>query len=134
MLRRLLRWFLVSAGLGLDPNPPFARDVQVAGRPWLFALWAVYWPFNILGEELVWRGVSLPRMEARLGERAWALNAALWGAFHSSFGVGNLLALLPTLTLVPWIAQRRRNTWLAVLLHALWRKDEPYVAVRAKAA
>ena len=73
---------------------------------------------NILGEELVWRGVSLPRMEARLGERAWALNAALWGAFHSSFGVGNLLALLPTLTLVPWIAQRRRNTWLAVLLHA----------------
>ena len=110
--------FRACAELGLDPNPPFARDVQVAGRPWLLGLWAVYWPINILGEELVWRGVSLPRMEARLGERAWLLNAALWGAFHTSFGVGNLLILLPTLVAIPWIAQRRRNTWLAVLLHA----------------
>ena len=110
--------FWMCAALGLDPNPPFARGVELAGRPWLLGLWAVYWPINILGEELVWRGVSLPRMEARLGERAWALNAALWGAFHTAFGLGNLLVLLPTLALVPWIAQRRRNTWLAVLMHA----------------
>jgi membrane protease YdiL (CAAX protease family) len=110
--------FRVCAELGLEPNPPFARGVQVAGRPWLFALWAVYWPINILGEELVWRGVSLPRMEARLGERAWLLNAVLWGAFHTAFGPGNLLVLLPTLVAIPWIAQRRRNTWLAVLMHA----------------
>jgi membrane protease YdiL (CAAX protease family) len=110
--------FRLCAVLGPDPNPPFARNVAVAGRPGLFVLWAVYWPINILGEELVWRGVSLPRMEARLGQRAWARNAALWGVFHTAFGVGNLLVLLPTLVLVPWIAQRRRNTWLAVLMHA----------------
>jgi membrane protease YdiL (CAAX protease family) len=112
--------FGACAAWGLDPNPPFARNAQplATGGIWQLGLWAVYWPFNILGEELVWRGVSLPRMEARLGERAWALNAALWGAFHTAFGLGNLLVLLPTLVLVPWVAQRRRNTWLAVLMHA----------------
>jgi membrane protease YdiL (CAAX protease family) len=112
--------FRLCLELGLDPNPPFARDVQplLGGRLWVLALWTVYWPLNILGEELVWRGISLPRMEARLGSRAWILNAALWGAFHIPFGPGNLLVLLPTLLVVPWIAQRRRNTWLAVLLHA----------------
>jgi membrane protease YdiL (CAAX protease family) len=112
--------FRLCSMLGLDPNPPFARDVQplAAGGLWRLGLWAVYWPINILGEEFVWRGVSLPRMETRLGERAWAWNAALWGAFHTAFGPGNLLVLLPTLVLIPWIAQRRRNTWLAVLMHA----------------
>jgi membrane protease YdiL (CAAX protease family) len=112
--------FRLCLELGLDPNPPFARDLQPlrGERLWMLALWALYWPVNILGEELVWRGISLPRMQARLGSRAWALNAALWGAFHTAFGLGNLLVLLPSLVLVPWIAQRRSNTWLAVLLHA----------------
>jgi membrane protease YdiL (CAAX protease family) len=105
--------------LGLSPNPPFARDVRPLGglSASVVGVWAVYWPCNILGEEIAWRGVVLPRMEARVGERAWLLNAALWGAFHTSFGLGNLLVLLPSLLLVPYVAQRRRNTWLAVLLH-----------------
>jgi membrane protease YdiL (CAAX protease family) len=112
--------FDLCRALGLDPNPPFARGIQpwAGSRLWMLALWAVYWPANILGEEFVWRGVSLPRMQARLGQRAWILNAALWGAFHTAFGPGNLLVLLPTLIGVPWVAQRRRSTWLAVLMHA----------------
>jgi membrane protease YdiL (CAAX protease family) len=112
--------FPVCQLLGLSPNPPFARGVSpVAGAQlWLLGVWLVYWPFNILGEELVWRGVILPRMQARLGPRAWQLNAALWLLFHLAFGPGNNLILLPTILLVPWITQRRRNTWLAVLLHA----------------
>ena len=112
--------FALCDALHLDPNPPFARHLRpLAGdRLWILGLWAVYWPVNILGEEFVWRGVVLPRMERRLGAGAWRLNAVLWGAFHTSFGAGNLLVLVPTLVLVPWVAQRRRNTWLAVLLHA----------------
>jgi membrane protease YdiL (CAAX protease family) len=112
--------FAVCALLGLSYLPPFARGAAPLGelRPWMVAVWAVYWPFNILGEELVWRGVILPRMQARLGERAWALNAALWCAFHTAFGLGNVLVLLPTMVLVPYVAQRRCSTWLAVLLHA----------------
>lgn len=112
--------FALCAALGLESQPPFARGLQplTGDRLWVLGLWAVYWPINILGEELVWRGVLLPRMEARYGARAWQLNALLWGLFHLAFGLGNLLVLIPTLILVPLIAQRRRSTWLAVLLHA----------------
>lgn len=112
--------FALCALLGLDPNSPFSRGMQplMGDRLWMLGLWAVYWPINILGEELVWRGILLPRMEVHLGTRAWQLNALLWGIFHLAFGPGNVLVLVPTLILVPLIAQRRRNTWLAVLLHA----------------
>jgi len=111
--------FWTCASLGLDPDPPFARGVQpvTADRWWLVALWAVYWPFNILGEEFIWRGVLLPRMEERFGRMAWIVNGALWGIFHAAFGPGNNLVLVPTLLLVPLVAQLRRNTWLAVLMH-----------------
>ena len=112
--------FALCTALDLDPNPPFARDMQpfTGDRLWMLGLWAVYWPINILGENLVWRGIVLPRMEVVLGDVAWLLNAILWGVFRLAFGLGNMLVLVPTLILVPLIAQRRRSTWLAVLLHA----------------
>lgn len=112
--------FAACRALGLNSHPPFARGLEplTMARSWMVALWLVYWPINVLGENLVWRGVMLPRMEQLLGQRAWILSAALWGGFHLAFGIGNLIVLLPTLILVPYVAQRRRNTWLAVLLHA----------------
>ena len=112
--------FGLCAALDLDPNPPFVRAIQplTGDRLWLLGLWAVYWPINILGVNLVWCGIVLPWMEACLGGVAWLLNALLWGLFHVAFGLGNLLVLVPTLLLVPLLAQRRRSTWLAVLLHA----------------
>jgi membrane protease YdiL (CAAX protease family) len=112
--------FQLCLAAGLDPSPPFARGVVPLGRErlWILGLWLLNWPLNLLGEELVWRGVLLPRMEARLGARAWLWNGLLWGAFHLAFGLGNLIVLAPSLALVPYVAQRRRNTWLALLLHA----------------
>lgn len=112
--------FKICSMLGFDFNPPFARNVQpwTQGNLWMFVLWAVYWPINILSENIVWRGIILPRMEINIGKLAWLLNASLWGVFHLAFGLGNLIVLLPTLIVVPFIAQRTRNTWTAVILHA----------------
>lgn len=109
----------VCEALGL-PIDPFARAPRAwaPDRAWMFVLWAIYWPFNILGEEFVWRGVILPRMEARSGSRAWCWNSALWASFHIGFGAGNILTVGPALLLVPLLSQRRRSTWLAVVLHA----------------
>lgn len=98
---------------GIPPFHPITPD-----RLWIVGIWLSYWPLNILGEELAWRSVLLPRMEARFGRHAWAVNAALWFGFHMAFGPGNLLVLIPTIALVPYIVQRRHNAWLGVLLHA----------------
>lgn len=112
--------FKICTVSGLNSNPPFARNVPAwtGNYCWMFALWVVYWPFNILGENIVWRGVILLRMEILIGNFAWLFNAFLWGIFHLAFGLGNLIILIPTLFIVPFIAQKTHNTWSAVILHA----------------
>lgn len=110
-----------ARAMALPIHPPTIPPLQpiTSERLWIVGLWLFYWPLNILGEELAWRCVLLPRMELRFGRHAWAVNAALWFCFHLAFGPGNLLVLMPTLALVPYIVQRRRNAWLGVLLHAV---------------
>ena len=112
--------FQICTILNLNPNPSFARDVDpwIKEHTWMFGLWTVYWPINILGEEFIWRGIILPRMEAYIGKFAWLFNSFLWGIFHLAFGLGNLITLIPTLIIVPYIAQKTQNTWTAVILHA----------------
>ena len=111
--------FAVADAFDLNTSPPFAREVAplTADRWWIAAIWLVYWPINILSEELAWRGVILPRMERRYGERAWLINAASWLGFHLAFGPGNNLILLPTILLTPWAAQRTKSTWIGGLIH-----------------
>lgn len=88
------------------------------GRYWILAAWIPFFVLNVVGEEILWRGVVLPRQEAALGAHAWLANAAGWLLFHAAFGVHLLLMLLPILLILPWVAQRRRNSWVAVVIHA----------------
>lgn len=111
---------LAARALSLPIHPPGIPSLHpiTLDRLWIVGVWLFYWPLNMLSEELAWRSVLLPRMEVRFGRRAWAVNAALWGCCHLAFGPGNLLVLLPTIALVPYIVQRQHNAWLGVLLHA----------------
>jgi membrane protease YdiL (CAAX protease family) len=64
-------------------------------------------------------GIILPRFEERVGKYAWILNSALWAVFHVAFGLGNIIILIPTLIVVPFVAQKTGNTWTAVILHSI---------------
>jgi membrane protease YdiL (CAAX protease family) len=88
------------------------------GRYWILAAWLPFWVLNILGEEILWRGVILPRQEAAMGAHAWLANATGWTLFHLAFGLQLLLVLLPILFILPWVAQRRQSSWVAVVIHA----------------
>lgn len=99
-------------------HPPFmAFEPLGPGRYWILAAWLPFWLLNIFGEEILWRGVILPRQEAAFGARAWVANAAGWALFHVAFGVQLMLMLLPIIVLLPWITQRCRNSWVAVVIH-----------------
>jgi membrane protease YdiL (CAAX protease family) len=87
-------------------------------RYWLFGLWAPFWIFNIMGEEVLWRGVLLPIQEQYWKNHAWILNALGWTIFHLAFGGALLLTLLPILWILPFIVQRRQNSWIGVVIHA----------------
>jgi membrane protease YdiL (CAAX protease family) len=90
------------------------------GQSWLFIVWVPFFFFNIVGEELMWRGYILPRQEATHGKWAWFVNFLLWTGFHACFGLGMVIILLPILALVPLVVQKRKNTWIGIILHAVF--------------
>jgi membrane protease YdiL (CAAX protease family) len=87
---------------------------------WLFLAWLPYFFFNIVGEELLWRGYLLPRQAIALGRYAWILNGLLWAIFHVAIGWRIAIVLLPIEFIVPFVVQRRQNTWLGIIIHGLY--------------
>jgi membrane protease YdiL (CAAX protease family) len=118
-LSAVVQLVLARAGFSDALHPGFLSLEPIStGRRWILAVWVPFFVLNILSEELLWRGVLLPRQEAALGERAWLANAVGWGVFHLAFGAVLLAVLVPILLVLPWLVQRRRNTWIGVVIHA----------------
>src|SRR5829696_3426213 len=56
---------------------------RLEGAWWFFALFVISAVFNtILGEEFLFRGVLLPRMEGVFGRWSWVANGVLFGLYH----------------------------------------------------
>jgi membrane protease YdiL (CAAX protease family) len=87
---------------------------------WIFLVWLPYFFFNIAGEELLWRGYLLPRQVSAVGSSAWIVNGLLWAVFHAAIGWRISLVLLPIEFIVPYVVQRRQNTWLGILIHGAY--------------
>jgi membrane protease YdiL (CAAX protease family) len=103
---------------GTNLHPSFmAFEPLGPGRYWILGAWLPFFVLNIAGEEFVWRGFALPRQEAAFGGRAWLVNGLLWLAFHAAFPWQVLLTLVPITLVLPYIAQRRRSTWIGVVIH-----------------
>lgn len=103
----------------VDHQPPFMQfDTLGPGRYWILLIWLPYWLFNIMGEEILWRGVILPRQEISFGKYAWIIQGLGWGLFHVAFGWQLLVTLIPILFVQSYIVQKRKNSWIGVLIHA----------------
>ena len=72
--------------------------------------------FNIVGEELWWRGYVLPRQELAFGERAWLAHGLLWACFHI-FKWWDVPGMLISCLVIPFVAQRLKNTTPGVVIH-----------------
>jgi membrane protease YdiL (CAAX protease family) len=113
----------LAAMTGLFPKPstelPFLEFHGFeAGQYWMFLVWIPFFFFNIFGEELLWRGYILPRQELVHGKWAWIINFLLWTVFHACFGAGMVIFLLPILACLPFVVQKRKNTWIGIIIHA----------------
>ena len=111
---------LIGIARVLDPRflpiPPF-MEVPSGNLFWIFLGWIPLFVCNILGEELLWRGYLLPRQELVFGKSAWLVNALLWLLYHWSINLPAMVGIVPTTLIVPWIVQRRQNTWVGILIH-----------------
>lgn len=89
------------------------------GQWWILGVAAISFAFNyVLGEELLFRGVLLPKMQGAFGRWDWLVNAVLFTAYH----LHKIWALpLILLTSLPfsWAARRYRSIWFAIILHSI---------------
>ena len=103
----------------IEHNPPFmAFEPLTKGRYWILALWLPYWVLNIMGEEILWRGVLLPRQELVFKKWTWLIHGICWAVFHIVFGWKLLITLLPLLLIQSFIVQKQKNSWIGVFMHA----------------
>jgi uncharacterized protein len=91
---------------------------RLVGAWWFFALYVVTAVFNtILGEEFLFRGVLLPRMEGVFGRGSWVANNILFGLYHVHVPWVIPNAVLTGL-LYTYPAYRYRSTWMSIILHS----------------
>jgi membrane protease YdiL (CAAX protease family) len=110
---------LFDPRVALAVPPTEFMGVSLVGAWWVAAVWSVAFVVNIGGEELLWRGYVLPRQEAALGRWAWLANGLLWVVAVHAFMWWNLVGLLPTGLVTPFLAQRYGTTWAGVVVHGL---------------
>lgn len=88
------------------------------GRYWILLVWIPFFFCNIMGEEVFWRGVMMPRQELFFGRYTWFIHGFGWFLFHIAFGLPVLLTTIPILFIQPYITQKTKNSWPGVIIHA----------------
>jgi uncharacterized protein len=84
----------------------------------LFALVVASFLFNtVLGEELLFRGVLLPRMRGAFGRADWVANGVLFGLYHlhQPWSIPNGIV---TGVLMSYATRRWRSAWLGIIAHS----------------
>jgi membrane protease YdiL (CAAX protease family) len=117
-----LSMWLRQSGLTALPSGTIIIDQLpykgLTGNWELAALYFVVLAFNIVGEELWWRGYILPRQELIHGSFTWLVHGLLWWVFHI-FKWWDLIGLLPVTLLLSYVSQRTQNNWPAFIAHYL---------------
>ncbi len=92
---------------------------SLVGAWWFLALFVVFALFNtFLGEELLFRGILLPKMEGVFGRFAWLANGALFAVYHISQPWMMLSAFVGSTLFVSFPAWRYRTTWFPIIVHS----------------
>jgi len=123
-LIRLLTGILpfLTPAPGYDPMEAILRpevQAQLVGAWGFYGLFVVLAVFNILGEEFLFRGVLLPKMEGVFGKWDWVANGALHGAYHLHQPWTILAAAFGSIFFFAFPAKRWHSTWLAIIAHTV---------------
>ncbi len=96
-----------------------AGHVFMAGSWGWFALIAVMAVFNtVLGEELLFRGLLLPRMNGVFGRRDWLANGVMFAAYHLHVPWAIPATLLDTF-IVAYPSKRYRSALIGIAVHSV---------------
>lgn len=92
---------------------------RLVGAWWFFDLFVVNAVFNVLlGEEFLFRGVLLPKMEGVFGRWSWVANGVLFGLYHVHLPWGILQNVISGALLYAFPSWRFRSTWMGIIVHS----------------
>lgn len=95
-----------------------AGQATLRGSWGWFAIIMTLLIFNtVLGEELLFRGVLLPRMHGAFGDRDWVANGVLFAAYHLHVPWVIPAGLLDTL-FIAYPTKRYRSAWVGIIIHS----------------
>ncbi len=111
--------------IGAPENRDFANLVESdAGKEFLSGAWGwcalllVNFLFNtVLGEELLFRGFLLPRMNGAFGRGDWVANGLLFTGYHLHVPWAMPGTLLDTFFLA-YPTKRYRSAWIGIAVHS----------------
>ena len=84
-----------------------------------FALIVVLAVFNTaLGEELLFRGLLLPRMRGVFGRGDWIANGVLFAIYHLHVPWAILSSMVDGLFLLAYPSRRFESAWIGVIVHS----------------
>ena len=99
-------------------DPGIFMGTTITGLGWIAVVYLFGWLFNILGEELWFRGYILPKQEKAFGKHTWIANGLMFTLNHI-WQPWNLLLILPGALFGAFVVQRRKNTWILIISHGL---------------
>ena len=92
---------------------------RLVGAWWFLGLYVANALFNtILGEELLFRGVLLPKMEDVFGKWSWVANGVLFGFYHVHQPWSILGSIVRGVLLYAFPSWRFRSTWMGIIVHS----------------
>jgi membrane protease YdiL (CAAX protease family) len=107
---------------GYSMNAVFkSREIldRLVGAWWFLGLYVVNTIFNtILGEELLFRGVLLPKMEGVFGKWSWLANGVLFGFYHLHQPWGIVGSIVSGAFFYAFPTLKFRSTWMGVIVHS----------------
>jgi uncharacterized protein len=111
--------------VAMPDNRDFATLLESdAGKAFLDGAWGwygllvVFWLFNtVLGEELLFRGFLLPRMNGAFGRGDWVANGVLFAGYHLHVPWVIPAGLLDTFILA-YPSKRYRSAWIGIAVHS----------------
>jgi uncharacterized protein len=103
----------LGAFLGSDPGKAFMHGAWA----W-YALILVSFIFNtVLGEELLFRGFLLPRMNGAFKRKDWLANGLLFAAYHLHTPWAIPTTLVDTF-IIAYPTKRYRSAWIGIAVHS----------------
>jgi len=115
---RIFPFFAEPAGYNMASMFTPELRAQMVGDWGLFWLFVAMSLFNtFLGEEFLFRGVLLPKMEGVFGKWDWVANGVIFGLYHLHQPWG-----IPSDILAGWVfaftGKRFHSNWFPIILHS----------------